>query len=136
MLTTIGEVPIVDIRVGDRIIAVTIFGEIVDGLVNGLLIHPNSSVTELETEVGVLRTTDDHPFWVGKDEYIAVRNLRVNDMIVQLIDGALRYVQIKDIRRNTGVETTYNLSVNAPNTFVAGGMVVHNFILKAPPGPP
>lgn len=135
MLTPLGEIPIVDVRVGDRITAVTIYGEIVEVLVNGLIIHPRASVTELETEIGVLRTTDDHPFWVGKDEYILVRNLRVNDMVVQLVDGALRYVQIKDIRRNMGIETTYNLSVNAPNTYVAGGIVVHNTLFKeeAPP---
>ena len=130
MLTPQGEIAIIDVRVGDRIVAVNVFGEIVEVLVNGLLIHPNASVTEVETEVGVLRTTDDHPFWVGKDEYVNVRNLKVGDMLVQLIDGALRYVQIKDIRKNMGIETTYNLSVNAPNTYVAGGIVVHNTLAK------
>lgn len=126
MLTPHGNVAIEKLRVGDKVIAVDVYGETSIVTVHALLVHPDSAVTELETELGVIRTTRDHPFWVGKDEYVNVRDMKIGDSIVHINGDDLTYVEITDIRDNMGIETTYNLTVDAPHTYIADGMVVHN----------
>ncbi len=125
-MTATGNVPIEQLRAGDKVFAVDVYGDISIVSVHKLLVHENSEIYELESEMGTLRTTAEHPFWVGMDKYVEVSNLNVGDKIVHVKDGTLTYIPITNIRPTGEFETVYNITVDEPNTYIADGIVVHN----------
>ena len=132
-MTPKGGVPIEQLQKGDTVYAVDMYGERSEVQVHELIIHYDNPVSELETEVGVLRTTYEHAFWLGKDDWASAGTLKAGDKVVHVQDDTLRYVSVVEFRSGMGRETVYNLEVDEPHTYLVDGIVVHNAYGKSPP---
>lgn len=73
-----------------------------------------------------LRVTGTHPFFVD-GQWVEAANLKVGDMLL----GPSGRVEIASIEKKDGVVRAYNITVDGPHTFLAGGVLVHN----KPPDP-
>jgi hypothetical protein len=76
-----------------------------------------------------LRVTPVHPFYLPEtDRWVSARELKVGD---QLLAGSGAYVRVDSISDATidSVEV-FNFHVEPNNTYVAGGIVVHNAVNK------
>ncbi len=120
------ETPIRDIRAGDKLLAFTPDGEVVRTSVRNILTHEVDEYLEVVTERTLLRVTVEHPFYVGEGTFKTLEALNVGDS-VYAYDGhglsAQKIVSIAHVRARTRV---YNLQTDAPNTFFANSVAVHN----------
>src|ERR1017187_4255257 len=120
------EVPIRDIRVGDKLLAFTPDGQVVRTSVCSILTHEVGEYLEVVTERTLLRVTVEHPFYVGDGTFKTLEGLNVGDS-VYAYDGhglnAQKIVSIAHLRAHVRV---YNLQTDSPNTFFANSVAVHN----------
>ena len=120
------EVPIREIRTGDKLLAFTPDGQVVRTSVRNIVTHEVDEYLEVATERAVLRVTGEHPFYVGEGTFKTLEALNVGDS-VYAYDGhglsAQQIVSIAHVRARTRV---YNLQTDAPNTFFANDVAVHN----------
>ncbi len=84
---------------------------------------------EIETISGYkLQTTADHKFYMGSDEYVALKDLMIGDNVVTT--NAIAYTVLDDTIKSikfVGQKETYDLCMAAPyNNFVAQNFVVKN----------
>ena len=118
--------PISTLKPGDRVQAFTPEGRMVGASILRVLIHEVDAYCVVTTETRVLHVTAEHPFYVGNGVFKTLETLKAGDDIV-IFDGrglaAQRIVAIQIIRAGVRV---YNLQTDAPNTFFADGVAVHN----------
>ncbi|HXI83767.1 MAG TPA: TIM44-like domain-containing protein [Verrucomicrobiae bacterium] len=120
------EAPIHEIRIGDKLLAFTPDGQVVRTTVRNILTHEVDEYLEVTTERTLLRVTVEHPFYVGEGTFKTLEALNVGDS-VYAYDGhglsAQKIISIVRVRSHTRV---YNLQTDAPNTFFANSVAVHN----------
>jgi predicted lipid-binding transport protein (Tim44 family)/uncharacterized membrane protein YgcG len=129
ILTPRGEVPIERIRSGDKVIAV-------DGSQKAVIVRVKEThvtkapVLVLQTTRGGLTATKEHPIAVEPGGFRPAGDLAPGDTVMVWRDdgvkAAVRTAVVTGKLRRQGDETVYNLTVDAPHTFIAGGFVVHN----------
>ena len=73
-----------------------------------------------------LRVTPEHPFYVGDGTFRTLEALRIGDRIFAYDGLGLRAQQITGIEHMYTPTRVYNLQTDAPHTFFANGIAVHN----------
>lgn len=90
--------------------------------------HKNwtQQLTVIETSVGKVTATGNHPFWVSdQNKWMPAKRLK-KGMALRLMDGQL--VIIESIDMLAAEEATYNIEVDKDHTYFSGeaGILVHN----------
>jgi hypothetical protein len=101
-------------------------GQVVQQIVSAVCQSWTQSVVAVETDCGVICSTQQHPFWVASEErWLAAVQLR-EGMKLQLMDGGAATVTALEVYPTE--EATYNLEIaEHHNYFVADfGVLVHN----------
>ena len=120
------EVPISSVRPKDRVLAFTIEGEAVIARVRAVVTHEVDQYRVVKTRNITVQVTAEHPFYVGNGTFKTVEALKAGDCIFAF-DG--RGLSAEPIERITVIHEkvlVYNLQTDAPNTFLANGVLVHN----------
>ncbi len=120
------RVAISAVRPGDRLMAFDAGGTIVAATVHNIVTHDVDEFLIVRTGRVELRVTVEHPFYVGDGTFKTLEALQIGDAVFAF-DGrglsAQPIVSIERVRQHTRV---YNLQTDAPNTFFANGIAVHN----------
>ncbi|OGS13761.1 MAG: hypothetical protein A2285_03420 [Elusimicrobia bacterium RIFOXYA12_FULL_57_11] len=119
---TSGDIPIEEIKPGDRILAFS--GE---NLVQSTVRDTYSKKTlllTLVTERGKLVTTSYHPLltWKGFTE---AQKLKPEDEVAVLKNGRRSWTKVKSVKSGK-VGIVYNIETGPPHTFIANDFLVHN----------
>lgn len=119
--------PIGEVRVGDRVLAFTPDGLPAATTVHRVLTHQVESYLVVRTLNTELHVTEEHPFYAGGGVFKTIESLRVGDSI-HAFDGTARFTAqpILALERRREPVTVYNLEVDAPHTYLASGIAVHN----------
>jgi uncharacterized membrane protein YgcG len=119
-----GEIAIELLRHGDAVVAIDAQGIRVETAVE--TIHTTrSTVLILETDNGILRTTQEHPLLSADGDFRPASEFKFGEQIMTWRSHQLHRTTIR--RTATTVEEdVYNLRVGHPHIFVADGFVVHN----------
>jgi predicted lipid-binding transport protein (Tim44 family) len=120
------EVPIRDIRVGDELLAFTTDEQVVHTSVRNILTHEVDEYLEVLTEHTFLRVTVEHPFYVGDGTFKTLEALNVGDSVYAYDGHGLSAQKIVSIAHVHAYTRVYNLQTDAPNTFFANSVAVHN----------
>ncbi len=120
-----GTVSIETLASGDEVLAVDTEGHTVRTTVKVLFIS-KSPVMQIRTGEEVLAATEEHPVSIGRGRFRQAGELRPGDRILKWKDGRLVERKVHGISHPVGDELVFNLQVEAPNTFIADGIVVHN----------
>jgi hypothetical protein len=120
--------------VGDVVLAMDETGRITPQPVTTLFRHNDAAILEVETEAATLRTTREHPLWMGGDLYRDAGDLKPGDKIMRYVDGHVTATIVRSLHENKGRETVYNIEVDTIHTYVAGGFVVHNKVAPTSTG--
>lgn len=120
------EVPIAQVRPGDRLLAFTADGTIVPATVNEVIVHDVEEYRIVRTGSMVLKVTAEHPFFVGDGAFKTLEALRPGDRIYAFDGHGLNSQQILSIEAVAAAVRVYNLMTDAPHTFFANGIAVHN----------
>ena len=120
------EVPISRIRSGDRLLAFTDDGRVVSVAVRSIITHEVDEYRIVRTERMVLQVTREHPFSVGSGTFKTLEALRPGDAIRAFDGEGWSEQRILSIETASGPATVYNLQTDAPHTFFANGIAVHN----------
>jgi predicted lipid-binding transport protein (Tim44 family) len=120
------ELPISRVKPGDRLLAFTDDGAVLPATVRSVIAHDVNEYRVVRTERMVLQVTPEHPFSVGGGTFRTLEALRPGDTI-QAYDGqAWSDQRILSIETVTARTRVYNLQTDAPHTFFANGIAVHN----------
>jgi len=131
---TSGDMPIEDLRPGDRILAFTdeklLQSEITD------VFSRKTLLLYIYTDHGRLVCARTHKLltWNG---FIEAQNIKLEDELAFLKEGHRTWAKIKSIKSGK-MGMVYNIETGPPHTFVANGFMVHNHGNKngpAVPGP-
>ena len=120
------ETRIGDVRVGDELLAFTPDGEVVHARVYNVITHDVDEYLEVATEHALLRVTVEHPFYVGNGTFKTLEALQIGDAVYAYDGRGLSAQHILSIAHIRGRTRVYNLQTDAPNTFFANGIAVHN----------
>ena len=120
-----GTVSIETLATGDEVFAVDADGRTVRTGVKVLFVS-RSPVVRIRTGEEVLAATEEHPVSIGRGRFRQAGNLQPGDCILKWRDGRLVERRVHGISHPLGDELVFNLQVEAPNTFIADGIVVHN----------
>ena len=120
------EKPISAVRPGDRVLAYSPEGKIVQTRVREVLRHAVDEYVILTTERQTIKATAEHPFYVGDGAFRTLEALKAGDVIYAREGAALTEQRILSLRRVREQVPVFNLQTDHPNTFFAGGVVVHN----------
>jgi len=118
--------PIRGIQPGDQLLAFTPEGKIVHAGVRSVLTSEVDEYAVVATERIVLRVTLDHPFYVGAGTFRCPSALRVGDGVMAYDGSGLSFQWITHIQYVRHRTRVYNLQTDAPHTFFANGIAVHN----------
>ncbi|MBN2143000.1 MAG: Hint domain-containing protein [Candidatus Aureabacteria bacterium] len=80
----------------------------------------------IKTENGFLQATPDHPVAVSDSLFCNAGRLTNKDRVLMRINGEFISCPVQQVHVQTENTTVFNLSVDAPNTFIANGFLVHN----------
>jgi predicted lipid-binding transport protein (Tim44 family) len=119
--------PISTVRTGDAVLAFTLHGSPVAATVRHVLTHEVESYLVIRTATTELHVTEEHPFYVGAGTFKTIESLHVGDAIYSF-DGAGHFVsqRLLAMERRKEHVIVYNLEVDSPHTYIAGGIAVHN----------
>lgn len=119
--------PISTLRAGDVVSAFTPEGRLVTTTVRAITTRQVDSYLVVETDALLLRVTPEHPFFVGHGTFKTIEALHEGD-VIYAYDGASDLVpqSIRRIELDEAATLVYNLQTDAPNTFLANGVAVHN----------
>lgn len=120
------RVAIEKINVGDRVRAVTPEGRVVHAEVRRVFRFEGRSVFRLTTENGLsVEATGEHPIGLGAGKFRNVADLFAGIPVVT-VTPFLGTANVREMRPRPGIHTVFNLEVDSPHTFIAGGLLVHN----------
>ena len=85
-----------------------------------------SALWIIETDLGVLRTTAEHPLLAGNGDFRAAGEFKPGDRMVLCHNGQTGLATVRRITAPEGGQPVYTLRVGPPHTFIAEGFVVHN----------
>jgi predicted lipid-binding transport protein (Tim44 family) len=120
------EAPIHEIHTGDKLLAFTPDGQVVRTSVRNVVTHDVDEYLEVVTEHAFLRVTVEHPFYVGEGTFKTLEALNVGDSVYAYDGHGLSAQRIVSVARVHARTRVYNLQTDAPNTFFANGVAVHN----------
>ena len=120
------EVPISGVRQGDRLLAFTADGQVVAATVRQVLTHDADEYRIVRTSSMVLQVTPEHPFYVGDGTFKTLEALQPGDRIFAYDGSGLHPQRIESIEAVRAPVRVYNLMTDAPHTFFANGIAVHN----------
>jgi len=120
------EIPISRVRKGDELIAFTPEGQIVISSVHEVVRHRVDEYLVLRTEAATLRVTREHPFFVGAGTFKTVESLQPGDTVYAWNGESLSEQRILSMDVVHETVPVFNLQTDHPNTFLAGGLAVHN----------
>jgi predicted lipid-binding transport protein (Tim44 family) len=123
--TPLGPVPIETLVSGDEVLSVDSNGHTVRTPVKVLFIS-KSPVMQVSIGDEILAATEEHPVAIGRGRFRQAGELRPGDRVLRWKDGRLVERKVHGISHPVGDELVFNLQVDAPNTFIADGIVVHN----------
>ncbi|MBN8613975.1 MAG: Hint domain-containing protein [Deltaproteobacteria bacterium] len=121
-----GEVAIESLREGDRVTSRDpITGEEHEARVRALIPRGIRAIRAITLESGrVLEVTDEHPLFDPITRaFRAAHTFVVGDRLLEIGGHAIAIVDVT----SHGAEPVYDLSVGAPHTFFAAGVLVHNY---------
>ena len=132
------------VRPGQQLLAFELNGNVVTSTVQNVITHDVDEYLVVKTAQVELRVTVEHPFYVGGSTFKTLAALKPGDEIYAVVERASRpffesgngketgetpvllpqrILSIARIRQPTRV---YNLQTDAPNTYFANGIAVHN----------
>lgn len=120
------ELPISEVRQGDRLLAFTADGRVVAATVRQVLTHDVDEYRIVRTGNMALQVTPEHPFYVGEGTFKTLEALQPGDMVYAYDGSGLNHQRIESIEAVRAQVRVYNLMTDAPNTFFANGIAVHN----------
>jgi predicted lipid-binding transport protein (Tim44 family) len=120
------EVWIRNIKAGDELLAFTSSGDVVRTTVRSVLTHDVEEYLVVTLEKCDLRVTPEHPFYVGNGTFKTLEALQVGDSVFAYDGRGLAAQRIVSIERVGSRVRVYNLQTDAPNTFFANHIAVHN----------
>ena len=114
------------LRPGDALQAFTSDGRLTAARIRR--IERRTVVGYLTLTIGgvTLRVTEEHPFCVAPGRFRPAGELCAGDGVLALESGALVAHRVEGVEVSPERATVYDLSVDAPNTFFAEGVAVHN----------
>jgi len=120
------EKPISQITPQERILAFTVAGQVVTAVVEAVIVHDVEEFRILKTAAVTLHVTAEHPFYIGDGRFKTLEALNVGDSIYAYDGYGLSRQAIESITPIKTPVRVYNLHTDAPNTFFANGIAVHN----------
>ncbi len=120
------QIPISTVREGERLLAFTPDGMLVQTKVQSVLRRTVDEFVELKTDRQLLHVTMDHPFYIGEGRFKTLEALRTGDQIIAWDGRSLtgqRIVSMETVHRTV---TVFNLQTDYPNTFFVDHLAVHN----------
>lgn len=118
-----GSQKIETLKTGDRVLAFS-DGKTVAVRINSA--HEKlDRVLTLFTDRGMLRITAEHPI-LGERGFKPAGKFKQGEKIAFYSGGSLEMTPVRGWALSQTLEKVYNLSVEAPNTFIADGFIVHN----------
>lgn len=121
-----GDVPIETISRGDIVLAINEHGQAIPERVTTLFRHTDISILELDTEAGTLRTTREHPLWMGGKLWRAAGDLKPKEQVMLHQGGKIVATTVLGLRVDQGREDVFNIEVESTHTYIANNFVVHN----------
>ena len=123
--TPAGMRSIQNIRAGDELIAILPSGQMVTASVQSVFVTTNR-LWQVETEEGVLLTTQTQPLCLAVDETVEAGRLQPGDRILCRRGGELRPVIVRRVRQTRRVEKVFNLVLGNCEVFIAGGYLARS----------
>ena len=120
------EVPIRDVRPGDRLLAFTPDGTLTEATVRDVFTHQADEYVVVTTATATVRATREHPFYVGNGTFLTLESLGVGRRIWVCDGRGLRAEPVISIERIRAPTRVYNLRTDEPHTYFASGVAVHN----------
>lgn len=120
-----GEVPIKDIREGERVWSRTESGEIVLRCVNRVFEKvPTKGLLRVETSEGILTCTPEHKFYADS-QWVPAKDLREGQSLITS-EGCQR-ARFLSVRESLETDDlVYDLEVDETHCYFAGNVLVHN----------
>ncbi len=114
------------VRVGDRLLAFDSDSKVVETTVRSVITREADEYLTVRTNQAELRVTREHPFYIGEGTFKTLEALHVGDKVFAFDGNGLTAQTISAIEPVPGTITVYNLQTDAPNTYFAAGIAVHN----------
>ncbi|HUE70754.1 MAG TPA: Hint domain-containing protein [Pirellulaceae bacterium] len=120
-----GRRPIENVRVGDALTAFLPDGQGIVANVQSVFVTRNR-LWKVETEDGVLLTTEAQPLCRSTDRPIRAGDLLPGHFILRYINGELRAVEVRNVSPTDRLEKVFNLVLGDSELFVAGGFLARS----------
>ena len=120
-----GQVSVETLAPGNPLLAMDPERRIVRTQVDELLLT-RSRVIRIETDRGILRTTNEHPLRRMNGDFAAAGELKTGDRVLAWANGTLMPAMVLRSSFEEREQQVYNLRTTWPHTFLAGDFVVHN----------
>ena len=126
------NIPINEIKLGDKVLAVNENNEITETIVKKVFSREVSEWYEIKIEEKPLFVTPEHPF-LTKDGWIMVKDLKVGDELLT-IDFKKATIPIwlekssglVEIKKETGFLKVYNFECTPYKNYIVNGIISHN----------
>ena len=125
VFTPRGEIAIERLREGDTVYSV-VDGKLALGTVRACYRVRGGVYHRLCTAFGSAWATDEHPFLVGSGEFHTALSLCAGQTVYLWRNGSLQPTRLLATEEVASELPAYNLQVFPGQTFIAGGLVVHN----------
>ena len=119
-------VAIREVRPGEQLLAFDLEGRVVVTTVRNIITHQVEEYLIVRTPHVTLRVTREHPFYVGDGTFKTLEALHVGEAVFAFDGTGLSAQPITGIEPVRAPTTVYNLQTDAPNTYFACGIAVHN----------
>ncbi len=123
--TSAGVRAIEQLDLGESVLAVDSGGHFVYAGIEFVTVA-RGEVFIVETDLGMLRTTREHPIRMADGSFRSASGLEPGDRITALAGDVLGAAVVRAVRESGEEAVVYNLTVESPHTFIADGFVVHN----------
>ena len=120
------EMPISAVRPGDELLAYSPEGRTVPTRVKDIIRHRVDEYIILRTDRQTIRVTAEHPFYVKRGTFKTLEVLKVGDNIFAWDGRSFLEQPIVSLEKVHERVPVFNLQTDYPNTFIVGGLAVHN----------
>ncbi len=120
------ELPIEQIKPGDRIQAFNNHGKLVSSTVRKVFRIEQEKYLLIRTANRSVSVTYEHPFYVGDGKFKKAGDFQIGDYIHVLNLSELDQESVIEIRTLLEKVPVYNIFTDNPNTYFASGIAVHN----------